>query len=1467
MKFSLLKKLLLASTLVFTTYHALAEDIDLYQANSSTGTSNLLVVFDNSASGWSSSATYTCPYALGSLSGSGGGVQACGMWRAVDTIGTTPSLLGKLNMGIMMLSAPPTKGGTFRFPATARPSALPNMNAAGIAAMKASLTSMVSTDKSSSRDVGGSTWEAWAFYAGKLGASGSPAYPGITSDDCGKNFVIRVGVADNNSNPADSSSNSADVLAALGSAGATAAQQQQINWTTDNKFVGRWGDEWARFMKQNNAIATYTITLVDTGATDTTNKTSYIRFMKSVADVSGGKAFVVDLGDINGFVQALLAIFNEVQAVNSVFAAASLPISVNAQGTFLNQIYFGMFRPDAGGLPRWAGNLKQYQFVLDQSDPLNSKLFLADSLGKSAINSAGTGFFSPNAVSFWTTKNTATLPDSIDPTGALGVNSGQPGGFFIFNPQGAISSGFPNGFDLPDGEIVEKGGVAQRIRLENLNSNYATAAGTSTNPRRMYTCTSGTTVCATSSSLSATPFALSNDGITAAALGSGTAGTPVSSITRNGSVATVTLSSAMSPVLAGGQTVTLTGASDPAYVGAFVVNASPTPTATVFTIPVTVSPPTSSAGTYSVSLPGSGRTASSITRINDTTARVNLSAHGFVLTQQVAISSAGAGFDNAGATITNVVDANNFDYLVTIGPASPGGGGTVLKVGDPAGNIRTIAASPGGIIRNGSPAATSPFSDTVTVTATANLPASITVGSNVTISTTTPTAYNGVRVVTGVGAACPNGGTNNRKFCFTIPTTPAASASGGATVASTGISVGISSLIRPITCTGATPTPVGTITATTSAAHGFVTGQTVGVAGTGPSVEAPFLGTFNILSVPTTTTFTYNITTTPPCSDTTAGMTASGAGADRTTLINWVRGEDNLGDEASPPGAISVRPSIHGDVLHSRPAVVNYGSPTGVVVFYGSNDGTFRAVNGNQTAAISGISPGGELWSFVAPEFFPKLIRQYLNSPVVKLSDTSSSILPTPQPKDYYFDGNVGVYQDTTAGKVIIFVTARRGGRLIYAIDVSNPADPKFLWKKTNASIGFGELGQTWSTPKVALIKGYNDGATPPVAKPVLIFGAGYDSAEDAEPPGTRTMGRGIFILDALTGAIVWQAQGNSTSTNTTCTGTPCVLRDMIYPIASDVSLIDRDTSDGNGYVDRLYVPDLGGNVWRVDLQPAVGNAPSNWQVTKFASVGGATTDTTKRKIFFPPDVVQTKTFDAVLFATGDREHPTRTQAAANIINRFYMLKDTKIGNDACPAGVCSTTITDSTSSTANAAPSGLFNASNILPATLSTTPFTPGPAYDQSGNGFYATLLNAVAHRQPDASTRYGPDVEVGEKSVNAPTTIGGTTYFGTNSPVALATPGVCQPNLGTARGYGINFVTGTSHFVVFQGGGLPPSPVSGLVTISGQTVPFLIGAGNPSSDCVGADCTSSVGGQKPPIPIAPIRSRTYWYRDVGNR
>lgn len=604
-------------------------------------------------------------------------------------------------------------------------------------------------------------------------------------------------------------------------------------------------------------------------------------------------------------------------------------------------------------------------------------------------------------------------------------------------------------------------------------------------------------------------------------------------------------------------------------------------------------------------------------------------------------------------------------------------------------------------------------------------------------------------------------------------------------------------------------------------------------------------------------------------------ITSTALGVDalaRNPLINWVAGQDNKsGDELGPGGSVTVRPSVHGDVIHSRPVVVNYGDTRGTVVYYGANDGVYRAVNGSQTETLGSTPPGGELWGLVAPEHFKKLNRLRENDPDLKFSTSGSSAA---RPKDYFFDGSTGLYQTLnadgrTTNEAILYVTMRRGGRSMYAIDVADPASPKVLWRISNEDAAFGELGETWSRPRLALTnlpssltKSATDAAT--AVRPVLAFGAGYsggyDAAgiplgEDAEPPKVNTMGRGIYVVNAMTGARIWSAQKNCGAL-TNCKE----VTGMNWSFPADLSFVDRNN---DGRTDRLYAVDTGGNLWRVDINDA---DTTKWEVTKLAALGcntGVCASGTPRKFFFPPSVISVGatgaagSFDAVLLGSGDREHPLQNVSDASSLlyvqNRFYMIKDTATGMSAA---------------TKDAAAPALPITEQVLDSlATSESRYTR----DASDGGFYITF-------------------STGEKVVNAPTTVRGTTYFGTNRPT-LASSSSCSSNLGLARGYALDPFKGALSSVVYDGGGLPPSPTPGLVTI---TIPatepgaesttvtklFCIGCGGgdpnkPGGDRTdggpgaqgggegseGADCRSAVGNCPPVKDVPKSARRTYWY------
>lgn len=542
------------------------------------------------------------------------------------------------------------------------------------------------------------------------------------------------------------------------------------------------------------------------------------------------------------------------------------------------------------------------------------------------------------------------------------------------------------------------------------------------------------------------------------------------------------------------------------------------------------------------------------------------------------------------------------------------------------------------------------------------------------------------------------------------------------------------------------------------------------------------------------------------------GVTA----AERDNLINWVRGQDvdNENNTVSFPNAVinEMRPSVHGGVVHSQPAVVDYGGS--VVAFYGADDGVFHAINGNKTS-----SDGNELWGFIAPETYSKLHRLRDNSPLIKFPAFSATLTPTPTPKDYFFDGSIGVFQRSSPSTVWIYPTMRRGGRAIYAFDVSAPSSPSLKWRKgcfTNSTTDDGncssgdwaKIGQTWSKPQIAYLSGYVDGSNKP--KPVLVFGGGYDTCEDTNSQ-TRCAtsprkGANIWFVDADTGDILRTYPTN-------------------YSVPGEVALL----TNASGNATYAYAADTGGYVYRINIGTYNGTASTAWTDNSTAAnitIANLSESGQARKFLFGPDVVASVGFNAVMIGSGDREHPLINSYACNnfssgVQNQFFMLRDS-------PTAYPTSPIT----------PADLTNVTTNLTATES--------AIDTNGWRFNLTATC--------------------EQAVNKALTIGGVTYFGTNGPKSASEKSnSCGSDLGNARGYAINFLTGavaannTSRYTTYPYGGLPPSPVGGVVDVDGKKVPFCIGCTSPGD-------TNPSPLQGTPIVINPSgsRQRVYWYLET---
>lgn len=528
--------------------------------------------------------------------------------------------------------------------------------------------------------------------------------------------------------------------------------------------------------------------------------------------------------------------------------------------------------------------------------------------------------------------------------------------------------------------------------------------------------------------------------------------------------------------------------------------------------------------------------------------------------------------------------------------------------------------------------------------------------------------------------------------------------------------------------------------------------------------------------------------------------------SERNDLINWTRGQD-LKDENGNGLTSDMRPSVHGDVVHSRPVALNYGSATSpqVVVFYGANDGALRAVNGNRSSMFGTAAAGDELWSFIPPEFHGSLKRLYDNNVLVKYPG-QAGLNPTPLPKPYGMDGAVAAYKD--GNTAWIYASMRRGGRALYAFDVSAPGSPTLKWKRgcpnnfpasgtvsdSDCSSGLSGIGQTWSTPKLFQAAGYGSGSSP-----LLVVGGGYDTCEDADPHacGSSTKGNKLYVFDADSGALVRSF-------------------DTDRSVVADVTLVPG----ANGTSIYGYTADLGGNVYRLNIGSGV---PSTWTLTKVAALGCATGGTcaANRKFMFAPDVVADGAGYVLLIGSGDREKPlaSYTRATATT-NYFFMLKD-QPGN--------STWLSSESERC-----SGSALCLNSLHAIAGSS--TPSDAELAAKKGWYLSLSPT-------------------EQVVTSALTVFGVVTFSTHQP-AVATAGVCT-SLGDARVYNINYLNAEGidgpRYADLTGDGLPPSPVAGMVTLDdGSTEPFVIGA-NPES-------ALDDGRQRRQSSILQPTTRVYW-------
>lgn len=550
----------------------------------------------------------------------------------------------------------------------------------------------------------------------------------------------------------------------------------------------------------------------------------------------------------------------------------------------------------------------------------------------------------------------------------------------------------------------------------------------------------------------------------------------------------------------------------------------------------------------------------------------------------------------------------------------------------------------------------------------------------------------------------------------------------------------------------------------------------------------------------------------------------------RNELINWIRGY-------SDAAAGTLREWRFGDPLHSTPGVFTYGKEldgtpkTKVIV--NTNEGAIRMLDGKT---------GIEDWMFI-PRDMLAIQKDLKDNPTAAQRKYGIDGRPVVWTRDHNYNGIID-----GPDSVWVFTGMRRGGRNIYALqvtpDTSNPPahKPRLMWTifggQTTEQGDFSKLGQTWSTPIVAKVL-YNG-----APKQVLLFGGGFDpTTQDVTTNYQQqaSMGNTIYMVDPLDGGkLLWSAgNANNSSANLKLTG-------MNYSIPSDLTVID---GDGDGLMDRIYVGDTGGQVWRIDIRDvgkgyAVGG--------RLATLGDPSSEAGKRRFFYPPDVARltdtkyspyAQDFDLVLIGSGHRPNPLNK----TVQDRLYAFRDRQTGwligdaNDGKSGNAVQDTpaFLDQTVAGGSAPAVTKFftiTEDKLYDATVEVLNNTATPV--TTLDGAKAAIQKSLGWKVELANLGDGGAKNfIGEKALAKPLVLNGIAYYTTfvpPQPKATTTQtDACNTSFdqGTAKSYAINILTGEGGLPNKKraeeiGGGIPAEPIA-VFTENGITVYASVGSG----------------------------------------
>lgn len=281
-----------------------------------------------------------------------------------------------------------------------------------------------------------------------------------------------------------------------------------------------------------------------------------------------------------------------------------------------------------------------------------------------------------------------------------------------------------------------------------------------------------------------------------------------------------------------------------------------------------------------------------------------------------------------------------------------------------------------------------------------------------------------------------------------------------------------------------------------------------------------------------------------------------------------------------------------GGVVHSTPLLVTQQAkldPNGNTlinarheyVVYGSMEGGLHIVD---------AKTGQEKSVFVPKEIidhqYDTLVQQHSKGIVAESKIGMAYGVDAPWTADNTF--KVQVVKDASnkqsvqyqADRLNIYGGLRMGGEALYGLNIADPSQPELLFHLHPGLKEFARMGQIWSKPTVAEIRVQGE------RRKVLIFGGGYDAevyeqaaADFKEPSSTATRGNALYIVDATTGELIWMTSANTADIDQAHKKT--TQAQLLYSVVGQPVVRDYDA---DGLSDMIYFADLGGQIFRVDL-------------------------------------------------------------------------------------------------------------------------------------------------------------------------------------------------------------------------------------------------------------------------------------------